>query len=83
MENLIFESSKSKAEENISDFIDFCRNKLNVYGPDFDWSNNVWKGFYTFRKLDAKKGILSPQDTLDSDFLDFAKAFIIRLLVIK
>lgn len=77
MENLIFESSKSKAEENVSDFIIFCKTKLNVYGSDFDWNNNVWKGFYTFRKLDAKKGILKSEDILDSDFLDFAKAFII------
>lgn len=77
MGNLIFECSKSKAEDNVSDFISFCKSKLNVYGSDFDWNSNVWKGFYTFRKLDAKKGILNPQDVLDCEFLDFAKSFII------
>lgn len=77
MENLIFKSPKSGAKNNVEDFISFCKNKITVYGDNFDWNSNVWKGFYTFRKLDAVARKLTIQDVFNSEFLDFAKAYII------
>lgn len=73
----IFRSKSTNIEDNIKDFISFCKNKLVVFSDDFNWDSNYWESKYSFRKLGVKRKKGVPQTIMDDGFLNFAKAYII------
>src|SRR5471030_402389 len=75
------------AKENLSQFIDMCRNKSTVFGQDLPFDEHIWdlsdtiqlRGRTTtvraiFSSYEAVKADRS-EPTMSQDFLPFAKAF--------
>ncbi len=64
------------AAQNMSEFIRFCREKLTLYEPHFDWSENIWdKAGVTFGNIDQKSVTGGLKFVFAQPFLDFAKAY--------
>src|SRR5690606_41478552 len=64
------------AAQNMSEFIRFCREKLTLYEPHFDWSENIWdKAGVTFGNIDQKSVRGGLKFVFAQPFLDFAKAY--------
>ncbi|QTP14802.1 integrase [Serratia symbiotica] len=77
MNNLFQFKSKSNllAEENLSEFINRCKNELTVFGEDLKWNNHIWPNVAVFAKLGVITRKPKPEQIMDSGFLDFAKAY--------
>lgn len=71
----IFKPQKElSAKLNLESFIRRCREELTVFGADLDWSAWRWPKA-TFSKLGANSRTVDIKDCLDSNFIDFAKAY--------
>lgn len=67
---------KLKVQDNLKDFIRFCREDLSVFGADLDWESNQWSSAgVTFGNLDQKTRIFQLENKMEMPFLDFAKAY--------
>ena len=67
---------KLKVQDNLKDFIRFCREDLSVFGADLDWESNQWSSAgVTFGNLDQKTRIFQSENKMKMPFLDFAKAY--------
>ena len=64
------------AEQNLKDFIKKCRYELTVFGEDLDWDAIIWPGIVRFSKLGCRGIKPNFEQTLDSEFIDFAKAYL-------
>lgn len=63
------------AQQNLAAFIAKCRYELTVFGADLDWNAEKWDGAVTFAKLGVKTRKPAPDQVMDSDFINFAKAY--------
>ena len=63
------------AEENLSAFIDKCRNELTVFGTDLNWSAFVWPKVAVFAKMGVTTRKPAQEQLMDDNFVDFAKAY--------
>lgn len=67
---------KLKTQDNLKEFIRFCREDLSVFGADLDWESNQWSSAgVTFGNLDQKTRIFQLENKMKMPFLDFAKAY--------
>lgn len=70
---------KSKREllssENLELFILRCREELTVFGADLDWYKPVWPGIAVFAKLGVITRKPLSEQVMNSNFIDFAKAY--------
>jgi len=67
--------SESEAKENLAAFIQLCRSELTVFGKDLNWGAATWPKVQTFAKLGVKTRKPEPDQVMDKDFLEFAKAY--------
>jgi len=63
------------ASENLSEFIRMCREDLTVFGTQLIWNDISWPGAMNFTKLGAKGRGYQESDRMDSDFIEFARAY--------
>lgn len=63
------------ATENLEAFIAKCRDELTVFGDNLNWSSPVWPKIAVFAKLGVTTRKPLPQEVLDPEFIDFAKAY--------
>lgn len=64
------------AAENLSLFIQECRDGLTVFGRDLDWGADFWApAGVAFGNIDQKTRILRDGSVLRQPFLEFAKAY--------
>jgi hypothetical protein len=63
------------AEENLRAFINKCRDELTVFGSELDWNAYVWPKFAVFAKLGVTMRKPTPEQLMDTDFVEFAKAY--------
>lgn len=64
-----------EAAQNLKDFVRMCRYRLTVFGEGLNWEHWEWKGAVQFTKLGTKSTSAKESDALNSDFMDFAKAY--------
>jgi hypothetical protein len=59
-------------------YIRSAKNEITVF--DADWDDTQWKGVGVFVKLGGSRGApkanIPPEDLLDAEFIDFAKAYV-------
>lgn len=63
------------AEANLKAFIAKCRNDLTVFGTDLDWDAAVWPKVMVFAKLGVTTRKPDPEQLMNLEFTDFAKAY--------
>jgi len=63
------------SEENLTLFLDLCRNQLTVFGANLDWSLATWPGIVSFAKLGVLTRKPKLQQIMDKEFINFAKAY--------
>lgn len=62
---------KLKTQDNLKEFIRFCREDLSVFGADLDWESNQWSSAgVTFGNLDQKTRIFQLENKMKMPFLD-------------
>lgn len=73
------------SQENLDNFIDFCKNKLTYFSPDFNWDDNYWpRPHVIFNKANPSAiRSMAQEDILGKPLLDFSKAYIRYHLGIK
>ncbi|EXU76756.1 integrase [Erwinia mallotivora] len=78
MSNLFQFKSKStiEADKNLADFIYRCKNELTVFGSDLNWDSIVWPNIAVFAKLGVITRRPRPEEFMEEEFLDFAKAYL-------
>lgn len=78
MSNVVLFSPKHELDckRNLADFIEFARDKLTVFGSDFDWESNNWPDVGNFTIQGAPSRGFTEEQLLDSDLLPFAKAYV-------
>jgi hypothetical protein len=83
MSNTVIFTSKPSldAQENLKEFIRLCRDDLTAFSSDLKWGDLVWEStvekvtFAIFTKLDANHINKKNEDSLDANYIDFAKAY--------
>jgi len=63
---------------NINKFISFCKDSLFNPNLTSSWESSVWPKYYKFNKFDVKNNSYN-KETLDDDFIDFAKAYMFHV----
>lgn len=63
------------AAENLEAFITKCRSELTVFGSDLNWDEPVWPNITVFAKLGIITRKPTQEEVLDSEFINFAKAY--------
>ena len=63
------------AEENLRAFINECCDELTVFGSELDWNAHVWPKLAVFAKLGVTTRKPAPEQVMDDDFIEFAKAY--------
>lgn len=73
------------SQENLDNFIYFCKNKLTYFSPDFNWDDNYWpRPHVIFNKANqSATRSMAQEDILGKPLLDFSKAYIRYHLGIK
>ncbi|GAA3972292.1 hypothetical protein [Allohahella marinimesophila] len=67
--------SENEAKENLAAFIQLCRKELTVFGADLNWGAATWPKVQTFAKLGVSTRRPQPDQVMDEDFIQFAKAY--------
>lgn len=67
--------AENRAEENLRSFIKFCKTELTVFGKDLNWNATTWPNVVTFAKLGVITRKPEPEQIIDDDFIQFAKAY--------
>lgn len=70
--------NETDTKKNLEDFIEFCKNQLTAFSPDFCWDDNLWPQISLFfGNLDSSRGQKDQHDgALQQPLLDFAKAYV-------
>ena len=65
------------AQRNLAEFIRYCREELTWLGDrkGFDWDSAVWPLVHWCKLSVGKRRHFKPEECLDSEFADFAKAY--------
>lgn len=63
------------AEENLRIFISKCRDELTVFTKGLVWNAFVWPKLAVFAKLGVTTRKPTPEQLMDSEFVEFAKAY--------
>ena len=64
------------AKNNLSDFIEMCRDRLTVFGTDLEWERDSWPGVGNFTVIGAPARGFTESQLLNSDIVPFAKAYV-------
>ena len=76
MNNVIFKSESEKSSENVYDFFSFCKSRFLLLDNNNNWDDSNWSDLYNFIKFAPKIKYNGIAQTLNKDFVDFAKAYI-------
>lgn len=60
---------------NLAAFINLARENLTVFGADLEWEAPVWPKLIGFSKLGVTTRKPQPEQLMDDNFIDFAKAY--------
>lgn len=64
------------AQQNLAEFVRWCREDVTTFGPELDWNNDVWKpAGVSFGNLDQRVRKFRPENAMQSPFKEFAKAY--------
>lgn len=83
MSNTVIFKPKSSltAQENLKDFIHLCRDDLTAFNPGLEWDDLEWESTVEkvtvalFTKLGTNYKNIKSEDSLDANYIDFAKAY--------
>lgn len=83
MSNTVIFTPKSSldAQENLKEFIRLCRDDLTAFNPDLSWDDIEWESSVEkvttaiFTKLGTNSRKIKSEDSLDANYIDFAKAY--------
>ncbi|WP_095181963.1 integrase [Pseudomonas sp. Irchel 3F6] len=64
------------AKNNLSDFIEMCRDRLTVFGADLEWERDSWPGVGNFTVIGAPARGFTESQLLNSEIVPFAKAYV-------
>lgn len=68
--------SELDANKNLENFINDCKSKLTVFGENLNWNAWKWPKVAHFTKLGTTSQGCRDEDQFDSEFIDFAKAYL-------
>jgi hypothetical protein len=76
MEHLVHFKPKAELDstKNLLEFIRMCRQDLTVFGS-INWDETCWPRAMNFTKLGTHSRGVKESDRMDSDFINFAKAY--------